>query len=482
MAGGERPSYDELAALVVSQAETIRVLRAEVERLTARVAQLERQLKTNSQNSSKPPSQDTYAKPAPKSLRRKTGRGQGKQPGASGASLALVDDPDAVVDHEPSACAGCGEGLETAPGAGMVRRQVHDLPPVVPVVTEHRLHRRRCGCGVLTTATGPVEATGPACYGPNVTALAAYLLTYQHLPISRAAELLAEVSGLSVSTGWVSSVLGRVVPGLAGFVAATRELVRSAAVAHVDETGVRVSGKNWWLHSASTTWLTAYFLHEKRGRAAIDAFGVLPGFGGVAVHDGWHPYRTYADVDHALCNAHHQRELVAAGEANPAETWPAALRDVLDELNAAAHTAREFDLSEIPAEVLVPMADRFDDHLATGLSVHARNHVGHPKGGRPTQTKTRALLERLHKYRGDVLRFAFDLTVPFTNNQAERDLRMTKAQLKITGGWRTLHGATAWLTVRSYVSTIRKNGVNVLTALRDAITGNPWLPTNPATT
>lgn len=481
MTGEQRPSYDELAALVVSQAATIAMLRGEVQRLTERVTELERQLNTNSTNSSTPPSRDVYTKPAPKSLRRKTGRGQGKQPGTPGANLAFSLHPDHVIDHVPPACDGCGTGLAHRRTVDTIRRQVHDLPTITSVVTEHRMHARRCRCGVLTTATAPAEATAPACYGPNTTALAGYLLTYQHLPISRTAELLAEVTGMAVSTGWVATVLGRIAPALDPFVEATREALRAEPVAHVDETGVRVTGARWWLHSASTARLTTYLLHPGRGRAAIDALGILPGFAGIAVHDGWHPYRTY-DVVHALCNAHHQRELVAAGEANPAETWPAALRGVLDELNVAAHTARELDLAEIPAEVLTAMVDRYDSCLAAGLDLHARNDRGHPKGGRPAQSKTRALLERLHRHRGDVLRFAFDLVVPFTNNQAERDLRMTKAQLKITGGWRTTHGAIAWLTVRSYVSTVRKNGINVITALRAAITGNPWLPTIPATT
>lgn len=466
---------------MVTLAESNRVLQAEVTRLTARVAELERQLKTNSQNSSKPPSQDTFAKPPPRSLRRKTGRGQGKQPGAAGASLALVEDPDRVVDHVPAACSGCGNGLGHRLDVGVVRRQVHDLPDIRPVVTEHRLHQRRCGCGVLTTAAAPAEATAPACYGPNITALAAYLLTYQHLPIARAAELLAEVTGTKVSTGWVAGVLGRLAPGLEPFVAATRAAITAAPVAHFDETGIRVLSRNRWLHSASTTWLTAYFLHDKRGREAIDAFGILDRFTGIAVHDGYHSYRTY-DLTHALCNAHHQRELQAAAETYPGQTWPEAISAVLDELNTAAHTARDLDLPEIPDEVLTPLTRRYDTHIQTGLDQHPRNHRGHPKGGRPSQTPARRLLQRLADYRNDVLRFAFDLTVPFTNNQAERDIRMTKTQLKITGGWRTHHGATTWLTIRSYISTIRKNGLHVLTALRDAITGNPWLPTSLATT
>lgn len=466
---------------MVTLAESNRVLQAEVARLTARVAELERQLKTNSQNSSKPPSQDTFAKPPPRSLRRKTGRGQGKQPGAPGASLKLVADPDSVVEHVPAACAGCGSGLDEVPSCGVLRRQVHDLPEIVPVVTEHRLHQRRCRCGVLTTAAAPAEAAAPACYGPNITALAAYLLTYQHLPIARAAELLAEVTATTVSTGWVAGVLGRLAPGLEPFVAATRAAVRAAPVAHFDETGVRVLSRNRWLHSVSTTWLTVYFLHDKRGREAIDAFGILDGFTGIAVHDGWHPYRTY-DVTHALCGAHHQRELQAAAETYPGQSWPEAISAVLDELNAAAHTARDLDLPEIPDEVLTPLTRRYDTHVQDGLNLHPRNHRGHPKGGRPSQSPARRLLDRLGKYRDDVLRFAFDLRIPFTNNQAERDIRMTKTQLKITGGWRTQHGATAWLTVRSYVSTVRKNGLNTLQALHDAITGNPWLPPSPATT
>lgn len=466
---------------MVSLAESNRVLQAEVERLTTRVVELERQLKTNSQNSSKPPSQDVYAKPAPKSLRRKTGQKQGKQPGTPGANLKMVASPDKVIDHRPSVCTGCGKGLRHRPDVGVVRRQVHDLPEIAPVVTEHRLHQRRCGCGALTTAAAPAEATGPACYGPNLTALTAYLLTYQHLPLARAAELLADVVGMTVSTGWVASVLGRVAPGLEPFLKATRAAVQAAPVAHFDETGLRVLGKNRWLHSASTMWLTVYFLHDKRGRDAIDAFGILDGFAGVAVHDGYHSYRTY-DLTHALCNAHHQRELQAAAETHPDQTWPAAISAILDELNAAAHTARELDLPHIPPEVLDPLTSRYDTQIRAGLDLHLRNHTGHPQGGRPRQSPARRLLERLEKYRDDVLRFAFDLTVPFTNNQAERDIRMTKTQLKISGGWRTNHSATTWLTVRSYVSTVRKHGHNALTALHDAITGNPWLPTSPATT
>nr|WP_265049929.1 transposase [Amycolatopsis mediterranei] len=159
-----------------------------------------------------------------------------------------------MLDHAPSACSGCGEALRRAHRVGMVRRQVVDLPPVRPSVTEHRLHRLRCrGCRHVTTAPAPAEATAPACYGPNVTALAVYLLTYQHIPVARTAQLLADLLGLPVSTGWVAGVLTPVATNLGEFAEQVEQALRAAPVAHFDETGIRVEGKNWWLHVACAT-------------------------------------------------------------------------------------------------------------------------------------------------------------------------------------------------------------------------------------
>lgn len=466
-----------------AQAETIsrlRVaneqLRVDNERLAARVAELERQVATNSQNSSKPPSQDVFAKPAPRSLRRRSGRRPGKQPGAPGASLTVVDDPDKVIDHVPAGCVGGGRDVTGAPTVGVVRRQVHDLPEIRPWVVEHRLHRRRCRCGTVTTAASPPGVTALACYGPEITALAAYLLTYQHIPVARAAQLLADVAGMPVSTGWVAGVLPRAEPALEPFAEAARAAVRAAPVAHFDETGLRVEGQLRWLHSASTAEVTTYLLHDKRGVKAMNAFGILPDYTGVAVHDGWHSYRDYTQASHALCNAHHLRELQAAAETHPEQDWPQGLARALEELNHAAHAARATGAEHIPTDTLAALIGRFDHHLHTGLELHPRNHRGHPQGGKPRQTTARRLLQRLRDRHAEVLRFAFDLRVPFTNNQAERDLRMTKTQLKLTGGWRTRTGATAWLTMRSYISTARKNGLHILTALRNTLTGHPWLP------
>ncbi|WIY00590.1 IS66 family transposase [Amycolatopsis mongoliensis] len=470
MGEGVRPSYDELAALVAAQAVELAHAREEIAALRAEVAALKRRLGTNSGNSSMPPSSDRFAKPAPKSLRSRTGRKQGKQPGAPGANLSLVENPDRIVEHAPSACSGCGAGLRRTDRAGVMRRQVVDLPEVRPSVTEHRLQRLRCrGCHQVTTAPAPAEATAPACYGPNVTALAVYLLTFQHIPVARTAQLLADLMGLPVSTGWVAGVLTPVAANLEGFAEQVEQALRAAPVAHFDETGIRVDGKNWWLHVACTPHLTAYMPHRQRGGEAMDEFGILNYFRGVAVHDGLMSYQDFGRK-HARCNAHHLRELVAAGEAHPEHTWPTIAIKTLEALNTAAHAARDDGLDAIPAHIVDPLISRFVRTIHLGLLLH-------PPSRHRKQSKTRNLLVRLRDYQHQVLLFARDLTVPFTNNQAERDLRMIKAQLKISGGWRTQHGAQVWLRVRGYISTARKNGLHIITALRDAVTGNPWLPT-----
>ena len=228
---------------------------------------------------------------------------------------------------------------------------------------------------------------------------------------------------------------------------------------------------------ACTEKLTAYHLHASRGRAAVDEFGVLPGFTGVAVHDALSVYdgADYRTATHALCCAHLARELVAAAETHPDQAWPKAALDALFDLNDAAHATRERGLTLIPPEIGDPLLENWRHAILCGLATHPRRE------GRK-QSKTRNLLERLRDRHEQVLRFAHDPTVPFSNNQAERDLRPVKTQIKISGCHRSATGARAWLCVRGSISTARKHGVNVLTALRDAITGNPWRPPVPAET
>jgi transposase len=457
-----------LAALVVAQA-------AQIEALTARVAELERRLGLNSRNSSKPPSSDGLAKPPPKSQRSRSGRRPGKQPGAPGSALRQVGDPDEVITHRPDRCRRCDEDLTDAAGAGVGVRQVFDLPPTTRLrVVEHRLQACRCrGCGVVTTAAAPAGVTAATQYGPGIAAVVVYLTVRQHLPVARTAELCAELLGAPVSTGWIIAQVRAASAGLHGFEDAVKEAVRAAPVAHFDETGARVAGGLDWIHTAVTATATWYQRHDKRGRDAIDDAAILPNFAGVAVHDAWGPYFSYLTVDHALCNAHLLRELIGWRDQDPdRHQWADDAITLLGEAYQATLTAVADGRTRLPADTLDDYRQRWADIITAG-------HIARPPG--TGRNPIRALLNRMHGCATEIWRFAYDFRVPFDNNQAERDIRMVKVQQKISGGWRTTTGADHWLRIRAYISTVTKNGLNVRQALHDAITGNAWLPTTTTT-
>jgi transposase len=351
----------------------------------------------------------------------------------------------------------------------VVRLQVYDIPTITPVVVEHRLHRKRCSCGTTTTATAPAGVGAAAVYGPNLRALAVYLLVFQHIPVARTAQLIADLTGARASTGWISSQLSAVAGVLDDVEKLIKTLITLAQVIHVDETTSNINGARWWPHVAGTDTLTAYHLHRSRGRAAVTEFAVLPGYCGTVVHDALSVYDAYPGARHALCCAHLARELVAAAEADPGQLWPEQALRALYGLNTAAHNARDQQLVAIPPKIAQPLLDSWRHALLVGLAEHRR-----VPGRR--QSKTRNLLERLRDRDDQVLLFAHDLSVPFTNNQAERDVRPTKTQLKIGGCHRSETTARAWLRIRGYISTVRKHGDNILDALRDAVTGNPWTP------
>ena len=441
--------------------------------LAGRVAELEARLGKNSQNSSKPPSSDGYVKPEPRSLRRASGRKPGKQPGERGFRLEQRADPDETVVHIPEVCRGCGSDLADAPVVGTERRQVFDLPPIELEVIEHQAQRRECGCGAVTTAAFPAQATAPTCYGPGVAALGVYLLGRQHLPVERAAECLADCFGAPVSTGWLASLLPAAAAKLEGFLALARKELVGAQVAHFDETGGRVAAKLWWIHVACTNRWTLYHLDERRGKTAMDTAGVLPDFSGIAVHDGLATYRRF-EVVHALCNSHHLRELLGIAQAS-GQDWPTELAELLVEIHVAVETAKAIGAAALSARRLSAFRDRYDALVTQGQRLNPPPpRTG--KRGRPALGPAGALLRRLEVYRDDVLRFATDFRVDFSNNQAERDVRMVKLQQKISGGWRSEDGARAFLAVRSYLSTARKHGKHGLVALRDLFAGQVWIP------
>ncbi len=472
----------DLEATVAVQAMVIDQLRQANARLiaanaalAARVAELERRLGKDSSNSSRPPSSDGLGKPPAPRQRRGGGRRAGKQPGAPGAHLAQVGDPDQVVVHRPVVCGGCGGDLTLAPVTGVEARQVLDLPEVRLRVTEHRAERRRCACGHITAGVLPAAARGAACYGPGVRALGAYVGVWQHVPVQRASELLDDGVGAGVSAGWLGGLVAEAAGGLGGFVERVREQLCRAEVAHFDETGARVAGRLHWVHSASTPLLSWFTVHAKRGVVAMDAAGVLPGFQGVAVHDGWSPYWRYPTATHALCAAHLLRELEAAAEL-PGQGWAAELAEWFTIACAKAADARDSGADRLEATVLAGLRDRYDRILAAGRAANPPPPRPPGRRRRPRRSPAACLLGRLEGHRDEVCRFLADLRVPPTNNQAERDIRMVKLQQKISGCWRTLDGAQAFLTVRSYLSTARKHGVNPLAALRRLFEGDPWLP------
>jgi transposase/uncharacterized coiled-coil protein SlyX len=465
-----RAANATLAAVNAEQARLIAVLQA-------RVAELERRLGKDSSNSSKPPSSDGLRKPARaqrRAVERAEGRRPGKQPSAPGAHLAQVAEPDEVVEHVPDRCGKCNADLADAPIVGVEARQVFDLPRLRLGVAEYRAERRRCVCGTATAGSFPTHVRAAACYGPGMWALVCYLCVHQHLPIDRAAQLLADVLGAPVATGTLAAVVGEGAAGLDGFVEVVRAGLAAAPVAHFDETGARVAGKLHWVHSASTAGLSLFVVHAKRGKQAMDAAGVLPRFNGVAVHDGWSPYWRY-QVTHALCGAHLLRELEGVA-CEPGQGWAAGMAELLVDIKQVVDRARAAAADRVDDEARARLQGRYQRLLGDGQAANPPPPAASRCRGRVRRSPAANLLARLDRHRNEVLRSLDDCRVPFDNNQAERDLRMVKLQQKISGCWRTLTGAQAFCTLRSYISTGRKHGMNPLAILRRLFEGDPWRP------
>jgi transposase len=458
------PSREELIALIATQA-------AEIAALKAQIAELERRLGLNSSNSGKPPSSDGLKKPARvKSLRERSGKAPGGQKGHKGETLRQVTDPNEVVDHYPPACSMCGVDLDPKTSIGHSARQVFDLPEPQPlVVTEHRAHDCQCDvCGTTTRALFPDGVNAPVQYGARITAFVIYLLHYQLLPENRLAALMADLFGVKVATATIARMSRTCAERLRGFAQTVCDLVVSASVKHMDETGFRIGGKTQWLHVASTALLTFYRVCAKRG-------SLLANVAGIVVHDHWKPYYTMQGVLHALCNAHHLRELKALVEIEK-EEWARKMQRLLRRACHVTNRARERGIPMKPR--LIECFERhYDTILAEGLVFHeaqlplvrAAIKGGGKRRGRAPRRTGHNLLLRLATRKEDTLRFLHDPTVPFTNNQAERDGRMMKLRQKISGGFRSLQGAFDFALIRTFFSTAKKQGWNFI----DALTHDP---------
>ena len=518
-----RSLYDQGREPMVSFVMT---LQEAVIGLADRLKSLEDRAAKNSRNSSLPPSGDGLAKPPKtKSQREESGLKPGGQPGHAGSTLRKTETPDRVVVHSPEKCLGCGAALEAAAVEETETRQVFDLPPVSLEVTEHRSERKKCSCcGVTSRGLFPEDVTQPVQYGPRIKAAGVYLQAYQLLPFERASEVLSDLFGASLSVGTLKSAIDAASSTLEPVEEQIRAALLVSPVAHFDETGSRVDGRLRWLHVASTPRLTLYAAHDKRGREAHDAIGILPTFTGTAVHDFYSSYLTYNCI-HDLCNAHLLRDLTYVNEQFH-QPWAAKLKQFLLDAKAEVEAAKAAGANElswsklkvfetrygrIVAEGLAfertlspcsPMKDSADEKTpsvpesqANGTSSQANatsiassltdveaitadveTKVEPKKRGRKAQSPPKNLLDRLTKHPRKVLAFMYDFQAPFDNNLAERDLRMIKVQQKISGCFRTMDGAQRFCRIRGYVSTLRKQGLHVLSALESVFQGCPQVP------
>jgi transposase len=441
--------------------------------------QLESQVNQNSKNSSKPPSSDGLKRT--KSLRIKSGKKSGAQKGHPGHTLEMVDHPDKVQVHKVTHCRDCGVSLADRAAESVERRQVYDTPPFKLEVTEHQAERKTCNvCGARNKASFPEDVTQPVQYGPEIKALAVYFNQYQLIPFDRVEELFKDLLGQPFSEGTLFTANQTCYEALEGAEQEIKKQLLDSPVINCDETGARVEGKTEWLHTASTPDLTCYSIHPKRGSDAMDDMGILPFYTGIAKHDGLKAYFKYPNCDHSLCNAHHLRELTAVIE-NEKQAWALQMHDLLLEIKAAVDEQKENSIMHLELDQLRDFESRYSRIIALGYEENPFFEVWQekPKGkkrGRPKKTKPRNLVERLHSNRWETLNFMYNFRIPFSNNQAERDLRMTKVQQKISGGFRSLQGAKIFCRIRGYISTVKKNSVPVLGALRDALLGNPFVP------
>src|SRR5487761_1826533 len=391
------PSREELIALIAAQA-------AEIAALKARIIELERRLGLNSSNSGKPPSSDGLKKPARvKSLREPSGKPSGGQKGHQGETLRQVAEPNKIVDHFPRSCATCDLVLTPAMSAGHRTRQVFDLPEPAPlVVTEHRAHDCRCpACGTHTRALFPDGVNAPVQYGQRIAAFVTYLLHYQLLPEDRLAELMADLFGVKLVAATIARMSQTFAGRLADFVEALRNLVAGAPVKHMDETGFRIGGKTQWLHVASTALLTFYRVCAKRGSLLANVVGIV-------VHDHWKPYYMMPGVLHALCNAHHLRELKALVEIEK-EDWARKMQRLLRRACHVTNLARERGVALKPR-----LVERVAFHEAQPPLAAATTKAGRQRRGRTPRRVGHNLLLRLVTRKQDTLRFLNDPAVPFS--------------------------------------------------------------------
>lgn len=456
-------------------------LAAALERLeeaNARIKQLEGQASKDSHNSSKPPSTNGFKEPMRKtqSLRAKSGKKSGGQPGHPGRTLMMVEQPDQTILLTPEQCQHCQQKLSEGWLCRRERVQVFDLPTVHLQVTEYHVEVKGCPCcQAETRADLPDGLTlASAQYGPNVKTLAVYLASLHLLPLARVSQILSDLFGTTFSQASVLAACRQSAGAMAPVLKRIQTALQGSPVIHNDETGFRIENQRWWLHVAATRFLTLYLAHPKRGQKAMDAMEILPNFHGTSMHDSLSSYLHYHCL-HALCVVHYLRELTFIFERY-AQPWAQEMKALLLEIKACVNWAREHAMTNLPEVAIQEIERRYTSLVQTGMAANPPPAKRTGKRGAPKKSDALNLLIRLHQYHDLILRFMYNFDVPFDNNLAESDLRMMKLRQKISGCFRTQDGAAIFCALRSYLSTMQKQGVHLLTALRSAIVGSPLLP------
>lgn len=464
---------DRLKARISQLEDELRAAQQDHHRLRRRNAELEALISRDSHNSSRPPSSDRPWAKRTKSLRRPSGKRAGGQLGHTGHTHLLTAKPTRVIRHRPTQCRRCHATLDVKARSRYKRRQIIDIIPARLRITEHRVEVVRCAaCGTVTKGEFPKEVRAPIQYGPSVSARALYLHNYQLLPYHRTSEAMRDLFGCAVSAGTLASSVAHCASKLIETELKIKRKLRHSAVIHADETGLRVGKRLQYVHVASTPWLTHYGTDARRGRTAIDEIGILPQYRGTCVHDGWLSYTYYPQCRHALCGAHLLRELTYFAELGEEwNIWAEPLLKLLLEMKVEVERESARGGDWLAPERLIELRSSYDQLVAQGLEANPPPEVA-------DQVKKQAcnLLLRLERRKPEVLRFMTDFSVPFDNNRAERDLRMIKLQQKTSGCFRTEEGARQFCRIRSYLSTMRKQGKGVLLALEKACRGVPLSP------
>jgi transposase len=441
-----------------------------------RIEELERRLGKDSHNSHKPPSSDGWKhQPRP---HQKTSRPSGGQPGHQGHALAQVEEQDEVIVHRPAECSTCHRELAEVAGHVSERRQIHELPDLLLRVTEHRVETVCCPrCGHPTRGQFPANVRAPAQYGPRVQALVVYLSQFQLLPMERVCEVWEDLFGCALSEGTLASWVQEAARTLSPSLLILKELLLRSHIDHVDETGGRIKGILHWFHVNATAWLTFYSWHRKRGQAAMNEIGVLPNYTGRAIHDRLSSYDHYG-CEHSLCGAHLLRDCVAVAEQGK-QSWAQAMYELLRRMCQVAGQWRAQGATALPQAERDAFVLQYFEILRQGFATNRalsppEQDPARQKPGRKKQEAAKNLLDALLKRAEQVLAFLDDLSIPFTNNLAERDLRMIKIQQKISGTFRSEQGATAFCAIRSYLSTMRKQGRSMLDAMTAVFNRSPF--------